>query len=121
MKPNSSWSLREKDAAAPKANSLSAGGGPAGARNSAHAAKTEERVIWFIYRANQHRADVNELAAGLGIEIAEVREITKQMVRKTMLRELPKSADRPFSQFAVAPRLLQNAATLAAGPDPAEL
>jgi hypothetical protein len=47
--------------------------------------------------------------------------MTKAMVRKGILRELVKSADRPHAQFAVTPRYLQEAAALAAGPDPATL
>lgn len=122
MKPNSSWSLREKDQAAPKSHSLhSAGGGPGAGRSGAQTALVERRVIWFVYRAEQHRADVAEIAAGLKLEMADVKELTKSMLRKSLLRELPKTAERPNAQFAVSPRLIQEAAALAAGADPAEL
>lgn len=123
MKPNSSWSLREKDAAAPKANSLtgSTAGANGGAAGRGSGSLLEHRVLWFVYRSQNHHAGVAEIAAGLSLEVAAVRELARGMVRKSILRELPKSPDRPHAQFAVGPKFLQQAASLATGPDPASL
>lgn len=114
--------MREKDAAQPKATSLHGNVAGAGAaRGGLNAAVDEQRVLWFVYKSPEHRADSTAIAAALGLDAVAIRDLIKSMIRKSMLRELPKTAERPNAQFAVAPRLIQHAAQLAGGPDPAEL
>jgi hypothetical protein len=121
MKPNSSWSLRQNDNA-PGPLKPSGGGGAHGSGGGKDATPLlERRICWFITRTAEKRAGSAELATGLGLTPEEARGMTKAMVRKGILRELVKSADRPHAQFAVTPRFLQEATALAAGPDPATL
>jgi hypothetical protein len=123
VKPNSSWSLKQNDNA-PSAPKPAAGGaassGAGGSRGGTP--MLEQRILWFLAaKAPDRRATPSELAEGLGVAVDEARAVTRGMVRKAMLRELAKGAGDPQPRFTVGPRLLAQAQTLAAGPDPATL
>jgi hypothetical protein len=123
MKPNSSWSLKQNENA-PSAPKPAAGAAPGGSAGGAKggAPMLEQRILWFLAaKAPEKRASASELAEGLGVAAEEARGVTRGMVRKAMLRELPKAAGETQTRFMVGPRLLQQAAALAAGPDPATL
>jgi hypothetical protein len=121
MKPNSSWSLRANDNAPQQPKPAGAGGGGAAGGDGRGTPLLERRIVWFVAKSAEKRATHAEIAEGLKVSVDDARATTKGMVRKGMLRELPKTAERPNAQFAVATRLLQEAAQLAAGPDPATL
>jgi hypothetical protein len=121
MKPNSSWSLKQNEnAPAQPKPAGSAGGAASGAGGPRGGTPLlEQRILWFLAaKAPEKRANVTELAEGLAVAVEEARAVTRGMVRKAMLRELPKGAGDAQSRFTVGPRLLAQAATLAAGPDP---
>jgi hypothetical protein len=119
MKPNSSWSLKQNDkSGGAKIHAPSAGGG---APSSQSQSLMERRVLWFVQRAPEKRASAADLAGGLALNVEEVRGVVRQMIRKGMLRELPRTEARPEPCFMVGTKFIQESARLAAGPDPAQL
>jgi hypothetical protein len=123
MKPNSSWSLKQNDnAPTPQKLDAGAGGAGAGGGDRGGTPLLERRILWFLAaKATERRASAQEIAEGLAVPLEEARQVTRGMVRKVILRELPKTADAPHGRFTVGPRFLKEAATLGAGPDPATL
>ncbi|MFN0204761.1 MAG: hypothetical protein ACKVS6_00420 [Planctomycetota bacterium] len=120
MKPNSSWSLKQNDKAGtpkglPQASNSSAAAGPS------NQSLLERRICWFIYRAPERRATAPEIATGLSLDVEAVRASTKLMIRKAILRELPKTTERPHGGFMIGVKFIQESHQLSLGPDPAEL
>ncbi len=118
MKPNSSWSLRQNGAKPEMQSGAKAGGAGGGRAEHRGPALVEQRLLWFLFRAPEKRASAADLATGLDVEPDVIRQALKLGVRKGLLREIPKSADRPAALYAVAQRAWQEATALAAGPDP---